>query len=379
MRFACALSVVVAALLGAGCPGDDDAPAAWQWQLPEGFPEPRVPDDNPMSDAKVELGRFLFYDVRLSGNETQSCGSCHQQAFAFADGLGNAVGSLGDLHPRGSMGLGNVGYQATLTWANPVVRTLEDQAPLPMFGEDPIVELGLAGMEDVLLERLRADARYQEMFPAAFPGEEDAITIGNAVKAIAAFQRTLISGDSPYDRYVRGDTSAMSEEAVRGMEHFFDERFECFHCHGGFNFSASVDHAGQVFDEAVFFNNGLYNIDGRGAYPPDNTGLYAFTSDPADMGRFKPPSLRNIELTAPYMHDGSIATLEDVLDHYAAGGRNVTEGEWIGDGRDSPNKNLFVSGFEMTDVEKAELLAFLRALTDPSFIEDPRFSDPFGG
>ena len=369
------LPLAAALALGVGCGGDDSG--GYDWDLPEGFPEPRVPEDNPMSAEKAELGRFLFYDTRLSGNGTQSCGSCHVQSMAFTDGLARAEGSLGDAHPRGSMSLANVAYQSTLTWANPVVRTLEDQAPLPMFGEDPIVELGLAGREDELLERLRADERYQEMFPAAFPDDPEPISVGNVVKAIASFQRTLVSGSSPYDRYIQGDTDAMSEEAVRGMELFFSETVECFHCHGGFNFSANVDHSGQVFEEAAFFNNGLYNVDGRGAYPAGNQGLYDHTADPADQGRFKPPTLRNIEVTAPYMHDGSIATLEEVIDHYAAGGRNVTEGEHVGDGRENPNKSLFVSGFDITEQQKQDLLAFLRALTDPAFLEDPRFSDPF--
>ena len=120
---------------------------------------------------------------------------------------------------------------------------------------------------------------------------------------------------------------------------------ECFHCHGSFNFSAQVDHAMQVFTEAAFFNNGLYNVDGRGAYPAGNRGLYEITFDRGDMGHFKPPSLRNIAVTAPYMHDGTIATLVEVIDFYAAGGRNITEGPNIGDGRDSPLKNSFVRGF----------------------------------
>jgi cytochrome c peroxidase len=363
--------------------GDDDTMApdggsdAWVWDLPAEFPVPRVPDDNPMNADKVELGRFLFYDTKLSNNETQSCGTCHLQERAFTDGLANAVGSTGETHPRSSMSLTNVAYQATLTWANPVVRRLEDQALLPIFGESPIVELGMAGKEDVLLQRLRDDARYPAMFAAAFPGEPDPITVANVAKAIAAFERTLVSTRSPYDRYVAGDASAMSASAVRGMELFFSETVECFHCHGGFNFSASVDHAGVVFDEAAFFNTGLYNIDGRGAYPPDNTGVEAVSGDPDDMGHFKPPTLRNIAVTAPYMHDGSIATLDEVIDHYARGGRNVTEGPWVGDGSENPYKNIFVKGFTLTAEQRADLLAFLESLTDDAFLTDPRLSDPF--
>jgi cytochrome c peroxidase len=125
----------------------------------------------------------------------------------------------------------------------------------------------------------------------------------------------------------------MSEAARRGQELFFSERMECFHCHGGFNFSQAVNHAGTTLAQAEFHNNGLYNIGGTGDYPLDNRGLWEFTQRPADMGRFRAPTLRNIELTAPYMHDGSIATLEEVLDHYSRGGRLIAAGPLAGDGQ----------------------------------------------
>lgn len=361
--------LTLALLVGCGSDG-------YQLDLPPGFPEPRIPEDNPMSGPKVELGRFLFYDVRLSANETQACGSCHHQELAFTDGLPTAIGSTGEHTARGAMALGNAGYAATLNWANQAVVTLEMQARTPLFGEEP-VELGLRGMEDVLVERLRADARYPDMFAEAFPDEAEPITVQNVLKALATFQRALITGDSPYDRYQAGDSAAMSESAVRGMELFFSEQVECFHCHGGFNLSGSVDHAGNFFDQSLFTNNGLYNVDGIGGYPATNTGLYEMTGDRLDMGRFKPPTLRNIALTAPYMHDGSLATLDDVLDHYARGGTLTTEGPNIGDGRLSPLKNGFIAGFVLTEQERADLMAFLLALTDEGFVTDPRFSDPF--
>ncbi|MCU0674978.1 MAG: di-heme enzyme [Myxococcota bacterium] len=363
---------VLVALTLVGCATD----GGFVWSLPEGFPEPRVPGDNPMTDAKVELGRHLFYDPRLSGNQTQSCASCHVQELAFTDGLAVSVGSTGEVHPRGSMSLVNVAYAPTLTWASPVLRHLEAQALVPMFGENP-VELGLSGREDELLARLRAEPRYVELFPAAFPELDDPFTIDAIAKALAAFQRSLISADSPWDRFAAGDPSAVSEAAVRGGEFFFTEEAECFHCHGGFLFSSSVDHAGNVFDQASFQNNGLYDVDGRGAYPATNTGLFEHSGEPRDMGRFKPPTLRNVALTAPYMHDGSLATLDDVLDHYAAGGTVTTEGPNAGDGRLSPNKSLFVHGFELSAERRADLRAFLDALTDDTLLRDPRFSDPW--
>ncbi len=380
--------VALAALLaaaGAGCGGDEalgpdtvvPPPVGdFDWGLPEGFPAPRVPEGEVMTPARVELGRHLFYDVRLSGNETQSCASCHQQEAAFSDGLAVAVGSTGELHPRNSMGLTNVGYQPALNWANPNERNLAHQSLTPLFGEDP-VELGLAGMEDELFARLRADTTYQRLFAAAFPDRPDPISIETITRGIAAFQRTMISGNSAVDRYRRGDREALTPSARLGQALFFSERLECFHCHGGLGFTGTFDFEGKSSPEIEFHNNGLYNIGGTGAYPPHNTGLHTFTQRPEDMGRFKAPTMRNIELTAPYMHDGSIATLEEVLDHYAAGGRTVESGPFAGVGSENPNKSGFVRGFTLTDEERRAVLDFLLSLTDSSFISNPALSNPW--
>ncbi len=329
-----------------------------------------------MTAAKVELGRHLFYDTRLSVNGQQSCASCHEQARAFTDGKARAVGTTGETHPRSSMSIVNIAYTPVLTWANPNMKQLERQALVPMFGEHP-VELGLAGREADLLARLRAEPRYRTMFPAAFGDAPDPFTIDNVTRAIAAFERTLISGDSPYDRYLNGDRAAISASAKRGEALFFSERLECFHCHGGFNFSQTTDHVGKAFAEIEFHNTGLYNLDGRGAYPKENLGTFEITQRPEDIGRFRAPTLRNIAVTAPYMHDGSIPTLDAVLDHYAAGGRTLRAGEYRGVGSHNPNKSSFVKGFRLTPREKQDVLNFLRSLTDTNFLRDPRFGDPW--
>jgi len=347
------------------------------WEVPAGFPVPLVPSDNRMTNQKVELGRHLFYDERLSANGTQSCASCHRQELAFTDGETTAIGSTGDAHPRNSMSLANVGYSSTLTWGNPVLFDLEDQALVPMFGTEP-VELGLNGMEAELLERLAAVPEYQQLFEAAYPGDDERFTLLNVVRALAAFQRTLISGNSPYDRFVSGgDADALSESAKRGLEMFGTEKFECFHCHAGFALQDSVRFVGKTITESLFHNTGLYNIDGNGAYPAPNTGIHEVTRSPSDMGRFRVATLRNIAVTAPYMHDGSIATLSEVLDHYAAGGRTITEGPHAGVGSASPLRSSFMVGFEMTEEERADLLAFLESLTDDEFLTNPRFSNPW--
>lgn len=377
-RWAWALNLVVIGpvLASASCSSEPKGPT-YDWQLPLGFPEPAVPTDNPMSEAKVELGRFLFYEKRLSGNQTMSCGSCHEQKRAFSDGEVTPTGSTGEVLARNAMSLTNVAYMMTYTWANPILHTLEEQALVPMFGELP-VELGMTGNTDAILDRLRSDSAYPAMFAEAFPGDNAPIRVDNIVKAIASFQRTLISGGSAYDRYAyQGDGTALSASAQRGMDLFFSETLECYHCHSGVNFTTSFRGKDTALSELDFHNTGLYNLGGDGSYPPNNTGLFEFTGSPADMGKFRVPMLRNIELTAPYMHDGSVATLEEAVDHYASGGRTIADGPLAGVGSESPRKSPLVRPFTITTQEREDVVAFLRSLTDVAFVEDPRFSDPF--
>lgn len=367
------------ALLAVACSADP-TPTSDQGvgvDIPRGFPTPRIPADNPISAEKVELGRHLFYDKRLSGNQAASCSTCHQQDKAFTDGRPTAVGATGQAHARNSSGLTNSVYNSTLTWANPLLTELEDQLLVPVFGEEPI-EMGATGHEAEILERLELDSGYQELFAAAFPEDPDPVDWANVVRALSSFVRTLISGDSPFDRFVyQGDGSALDASERRGLELFFSERLECHHCHGGFNFTESSVHASSAFESARFHNTGLYNLDGHGAYPPGNTGVYEVSGRPEDMGRFRAPTLRNVALTAPYMHDGSVGSLEEVIRIYEAGGRSIASGPYAGDGSQSPLKSGFVSGFSLSDSERADLLKFLESLTDRQFIEDPRFSDPF--
>jgi cytochrome c peroxidase len=248
-----------------------------------------------------------------------------------------------------------------------------------MLNEHP-VEMGLAGRERELLSRLRGDPRYVEMFGAAFPGDADAFTLDNVAKAIASFERTLISGGSPYNRLVwGGEMDALSDSARRGMRLFFSDRLRCSECHAGFTLSGPAAFEGDRDVRPAFHNTGLYDVDGQGAYPADNRGLAEHTGLPADMGRFRAPTLYNVAVTAPYMHDGSVATLDEVLDIYASGGRRLTSGPHSGDGRVSPNKSSRVVGFALTREDRRDVLAFLESLTDERFLTDPRFANPFDG
>jgi cytochrome c peroxidase len=163
----------------------------------------------------------------------------------------------------------------------------------------------------------------------------------------------------------------------RGLALFNSEKAECFHCHSGFNFNDQVVHASTQVTDTPFHNTGLYNIGGTGNFPAGNQGLFEITERLADRGKFRAQSLRNVEVTAPYMHDGSMATLEEVLDFYAAGGRNITSGPHAGDGRLNPNKSDLISRIDLTAQDKADLVAFLKTLTDHDFLTNPKLANPF--
>ena len=315
-----------------------------------------------MTEAKVRLGRHLFYDTRLSGNGTYACASCHQQKLAFTDGRPHALGSTGQSHARSAMSLANVAFNASYGWADPKTRTLEAQMAVPMFNEHPI-EMGIKGNEQTIVTRLTSDPAEARLFEDAFPGQP--ITLDVIVKAIASFERTMISAGSPLDRYLyRDDRTALSAAAQRGMALFFSDRLLCAQCHAGFNLSGPTVHDGSADSAPTFHNTGLFNVDGRGAYPASDRGVFDATHAAADMGRFRAPTLRNVAVTAPYMHDGSIATLAEVIDHYASGGVQ------------SPVKSPRLKGFALTDAERNDLIAFLNGLTDQEFLSNPAFARP---
>lgn len=341
--------------------------ADFDWQLPKGIPAPAVPPDNPMNAAKVELGRYLFYDSRMSVNGKQSCATCHRQELALTDGKARAEGATGVVHPRGTMSLANFPYTPLLTWANPTIRTLEDQIAIPVFGINP-VEMGMAGRETEFLATVRRDPVYQTLFLQAFPGRPDPYQMTNVIKAIAAFERTIISVRSPYDRYrYGGERDAISDAAKRGAGPFFSERLGCSNaqCHSEWTFTA-VRYDGGQEPHVWYSNTGLYGPREVATDVFHNTGLHEHTLSSGDSGRFRAPTLRNIAITASYMHDGSIATLAEVIDHYSNGGRAK-----------SPNKSQFVRPFQITAGEKADLIEFLKSLTDEEFLKDPRWSDPW--
>jgi len=371
----CMLVTSVAFAAGAASQsGEGDTP--FVWPIPAWMAPPPVPEYNPMTSAKVELGRRLFYDSRLSRDGTVACASCHEQARAFTDGRALAVGINETVGIRNAPSVANVGYYPQLTWGNPHMTSLEFQALIPMFGDNPD-EMGSNGREAEIFARLAADPWYAEAFPAAFP-ERPKVDLFTVTRALGAFQRTLISLDSPYDRFKYwGEEDALSDAAKRGEQLFFDHRFECYHCHVGVLFTDNLQTTRSALSETGSHNTGLYNIGGAGHYPAQATGFYEFTGHPSDMGRFRTPSLRNVGVTGPYFHDGSAETLEEVLAHYARGGREITEGPHAGDGAQNPHKDGMIVGFKASEQEIAELIAFLESLTDEGFLTNPVYADPW--
>ena len=297
---------------------------------PSHFPPPIIPDDNQLTLERVLLGRKLFFDPLLSANHRVSCGTCHLPERAFTDGLPLSNGIDGRKAARNSMPIFNLIYQNSFLWDGGVP-TLEQQVIAPI--ENPN-EMG--NKIDTVIKRLKNHPEYPTLFQKAY-GESPSVS--TLTRAISAFERSIISGNSPYDRYITGrDTNALLPQQKLGMKIFFSEKAECFHCH-----------TGVLFTDFTFQNNGLYEN-----YKDE--GRYLITRRERDIGKFRVPSLRNVALTAPYMHDGSLATLDQVIDHYRSGGKN------------HPYKSPQIRNIRMSEEEKQYLISFLESLTDTSFV-----------
>ncbi len=324
--------------------------------IPENFPPMTIPADNPMSEEGVKLGRFLFFEERLSGDNTMSCASCHAPEFVFSDhGNQFSTGIDGVAGTRNSMVLQNLGWEQRFFWDGRVV-SLEEQIVQPV---ENTIE-----MHDTwpnVLTKLNSVSAYQALFQNAFG--PNAMTKANAAKAIAQFLRTMISGNSRFDQFQRGEIQLDIDEQLGflltqqeggnpslGLGGQWGA--DCFHCH---------PHGGGRFTDGSMRNNGLDAVF-------TDLGLGGVTGLEQDMGKFKVPQLRNVALSAPYMHDGRFQTLEQVIDHYNTGGVP------------SPTIDAFMKftqgGLSLTPEKKAQLIAFLNTLTDTEFVNNPAFQDP---
>ena len=334
------------------------------FEAPFVFGRFQVPADNPLTREGVELGRRLFYDPRLSGNDQVSCSTCHQQRLAFTDGKRTASGISGRPLAFNSMSLANLMWGPQRFFWNGRAVTLEEQAL------DPIQDPDEMGQDlDELVRELAADTTYRRLFDVAYDG----IRPTSVAKALASFQRTLISADSRYDRFLRGEVRLTEQEEL-GRKLFMAHPdvearrrgANCVDCHSQFLTSGFRTR----FDG--FINNGL---------DPEHelaAGLAEVTGQPHHRGLFKVPTLRNIALTAPYMHDGRFATLEEVLDHYNEGIQvSSTLSPLIVEASNEDRASEARVSLDLDEEEKAAVIAFLHTLTDEEFITDERFSDPF--
>jgi cytochrome c peroxidase len=293
--------------------------------VPLGLLPVQFPKDNPYSPEKAELGKLLYYDTRLSGDNTVSCATCHSPQFAYTDGKPVSTGIRGQKGGRSAPTVINRAYSLAQFWDGRAA-TLEAQAIGPIANP---IEMDQS--HESCVNKLRGIAGYRQLFAKAFGTEE--FTIDHVAKAIATFERTVLSGNSPYDRYKAGNKSAMTPSQIRGMDVYFNKA-KCDQCHEGINFTS----------------NAYHNLGVGTDKPNPDEGRFAVTKNPADWGAFKTPTLREIARTAPYMHDGSLATLEDVVEFYDKGG--------------IPNKNLdkTMKPLKLTAQEKSDLVAFLKAL-----------------
>jgi cytochrome c peroxidase len=307
----------------------------YELDLPQGFPEMPIPAGNELTVKRVELGKILFHDKRLSRDNSISCASCHLQELAFAEGLITSIGVDGAIGPRNSPSLANVGYIDSIFWDGGVP-TLELQILAPIHNA---LEMD-SHIQDVL-DKLGADIEILRLSKIAYDRELDMYVI---TRAISAFERTLISGNSRFDQYAyQGQENALSPSEFAGWELFNSTETQCASCHSGFNFTNNT-----------FQNIGLYE-------DYEDAGRERVSLNPADNGKFRVPSLRNVGLTAPYMHDGSLATLEEVIDFFNEGGHMHA------------NKNALVHPLNLDETQKGYLIDFLETLTDEEFIYNSEF------
>jgi cytochrome c peroxidase len=335
------------------CSKTDISPGPKQVTLaaPANFPAIVAMPDNPLTQEGIELGRLLFYDKRLSGINQLSCASCHKQELSFSDGVAlNNIGASGAALHRNAPALINMAWANNGLFWDGGSTNLESQAFAPITSPDEMHQELFQ-----LVNELKAIPDYAARFRFVFNDNE--IKTGSIVKALAQFQRTLISSNSRYDKYKRHETGGvLSSQEQQGM---FLVQSKCSGCHKG-----------ELFTDNDYHNNGIDNDFSDDSFEGIFQGRYRITNDPADLGKFRTPTLRNVMLTGPYMHDGRFSTIEEVLDHYADGVLASSTLDPL------VKQNSALPGIPITMAEKQAIIAFLKTLTDNSFITNPKFSQP---
>ena len=344
----CSVALLLALSAVSGCKapvGDQPLGPPIHLQAPLGLPPVPIPSDNPPSANAVALGRKLFYDKRLSQDASLACASCHRPELGFTDGRKLSVGVTGKVGLRNAPTLLNVAYVPLLFWDGRA-SSLENQAASPIA--DP---LEMNQTHDVSVGQLASDPVYRLMLENTFGTE--AISLGRVEKALASFERTLLSGDSAFDRYqYAGQKNALTPAQIRGLSIFSDpKRGNCTACH-------TIGPTSALFTDNKFHNLGEGVGDDGNFVDP---GRYRETHVDADMGAFKTPTLRNVALTGPYMHDGHLKTLKDVVDFYAGGGNS------------NPHLDKQITAIHLTGQDRSDLVEFLNALTGnmPANVGEP--------
>lgn len=322
-----ALSFLLSIIFLMGCSDKNETPAfnptPYALKVPQGFPEMTIPADNPLTQEGVALGRMLYYDKKLDKNGDRACATCHVQSNSFTLGA--------DVLPHV-----NLGWSRIYLWNGKISGTLED-----------IMRFEVEHFFETNVDVFNSDEEYKERFKKAF--DVDEITNDEIVKALSQFFRILNSGDSKFDKFLRDD-AVLTEQEYLGYELFYTERGDCFHCHA------------TMFMTDNFMHNNALDTD------PD-PGYFDITGDSLDFGKFKSPTLRNIEYTAPYMHDGRYATLEEVVEFYSS---ELQKSSTV----DPLMKNLSHGGVQLSAGEQAALVAFIKTFSDPDYLVNPELSDP---
>ncbi len=322
---------------------------------PQGFPEMVIPENNPLTEAGIELGRHLFYDPILSRDSTIACASCHFPSAGFSDNNALAIGIDGQVSPRSSMSLLDVGFFNNGLFWDGRSDNLEEQVP------DPIVNpLEMHSMLPDVVNDLKNHENYPKMIRKAFGIKQvDEISIDHVSKSVSQFMRMIVSsGESKYDRvFAPGSFELFTDEELNGYDMFFDLSFdvpdaECGHCHNA-----------PLFTTNQYFNNGLQEDQGNLSFPDNGRGN--ITGRRIDNGKMRAPSLRNIAMRTPYMHDGSLNSLEEVVEHYNSGGHPAE------------NRDPLIRPLGLTESQKSDLIAFLHTLTDTAALNNPQLSNPF--
>jgi cytochrome c peroxidase len=343
--------ILVAAMQACSKTEMSPVPQPVELEVPANFPVPPSMPDNPLTREGIELGRRLFYDKRLSGNNTISCASCHSQSLSFSDGVAlSQIGVSGSILHRHAPALLNMAWANNGLFWDGGSTNLESQAFAPLANKD---EMNQELYE--LVNELKAVPDYVNRFREAFNDPE--IKTGSIVKALAQFQRTLIAGQSRYDKFRRQEPGATL--TVQEREGLQLVQSKCMGCHQG-----------ELFTDNRYHNNGIDQDFSDASLEGLFQGRFRISYDPADLGSFKTPTLRNVMLTAPYMHDGRFATINAVLDHYSSGVLSSPSLDPL------MKQNGGMPGIPLSNSEKQSIIAFLKALTDESFISNPRFSNP---